>query len=158
MRIYKCAFYNCRPPVTTCRKGRTQRAGNDRLWWAWHKTNKKNSRPFAVVWYGSTPGPPVSECWRACTLYLLSWICYLGDKPHSPNLSDLAECVILCTSWLQSPGKVYCQTVNIWVTLVELRGPILSPQARHQLSIYCIKELFGRNSPHLASVNSSYKI
>jgi hypothetical protein len=30
-------------------------------------------------------------------------ICYLGDKPHSPNLSDLAECVILCTSWLQSP-------------------------------------------------------
>jgi hypothetical protein len=22
-------------------------------------------------------------------------ICYLGDKPHSPNLSDLAECVIV---------------------------------------------------------------
>ncbi len=36
-------------------------------------------------------------------------ICYLGDKPHSPNLSDLAECVILCTSWLQSPGKVYAE-------------------------------------------------
>jgi hypothetical protein len=34
----------------------------------------------------------------------------------------------------------------------------LSTQAGHQLSIYCIKELFGRNSPHLASVNSSYKI
>ncbi len=51
-------------------------------------------------------------------------ICYLGDKPHSPNLSDLAECVILCTFWLQSPGKVYCRAVNIWVTLVELRGPI----------------------------------
>jgi hypothetical protein len=32
-------------------------------------------------------------------------ICYLGDKPHSPNLSDLSECVILCTSWLQSPWK-----------------------------------------------------
>ncbi len=48
-------------------------------------------------------------------------IFYLGDKPHSPNLSDLAECVILCTSWLQSPGKVYCRAVNIWVTLVELR-------------------------------------
>ncbi len=32
-----------------------------------------------------------------------------------------------------------------------LRGPILSAQAGHQLSIYCIKELFGRNSPHLAS-------
>ncbi len=28
------------------------------------------------------------------------------EQPHSPNLSDLAECVILCTSWLQSPGKV----------------------------------------------------
>jgi hypothetical protein len=56
-------------------------------------------------------------------------ICYLGDKPHSPNLSDLAECVILCTSWLQSPGKVYCWTVNIWVTLVELRVPILSAGA-----------------------------
>jgi hypothetical protein len=37
----------------------------------------------------------------------------LGDKPHGPNLSDLAECVILCTSWLQSPGKVYCRAVNI---------------------------------------------
>ena len=61
-------------------------------------------------------------------------ICYLGDKPHSPNLSDLAECVILCTSWLPSPGKVYCRTVNIWVTLVELRGPILFAQAGHQLS------------------------
>jgi hypothetical protein len=85
-------------------------------------------------------------------------ICYLGDKPHSPNLSDLAECVILCTSWLQSPGKVYCREVNIWVTLVELRGPILSAQAGHQLSIYCIKALCGRNSPHLASVNSAYKI
>ncbi len=56
-------------------------------------------------------------------------ICYIGDKPHSPNLSDLAECVILCTSWLQSPGKVYCRAVNIWVTPVELRGPILSAQA-----------------------------
>jgi hypothetical protein len=33
-------------------------------------------------------------------------ICYLGDKPHGPNLSDLAECVILCTSWLQSPVLV----------------------------------------------------
>ena len=44
------------------------------------------------------------------------------------------------------------------MTRVELRGPILSAQAGHQLSIYCIKELFGRNSPHLASVNSSYKI
>ncbi len=87
-----------------------------------------------------------------------SGICYLGDKPHSPNHSDLAECVILCTSWLPSPGKVYCQTGNIWVTLVELRGPIRSAQAGHQLSIYCIKELFGRNSPHLASVNSAYKI
>ncbi len=85
-------------------------------------------------------------------------ICYLGDKPHSPNLSDLAECVILCTSWLPSPGKVYCRMVNIWVTLVQLRGPILSVQAGHQLSTYCIKELFGRNSPHLASVNSGYKI
>jgi hypothetical protein len=31
--------------------------------------------------------------------------------------------------------------------LVELRGPILSAQAGHQLSIYCVKELFGRNSP-----------
>ncbi len=61
-----------------------------------------------------------------------SGICYLGDKPHSPNLSDLAECVILCTSWLPSPGKVYCRTVNIWVTLVELRGSILSAQAGHQ--------------------------
>ncbi len=81
------------------------------------------------------------------------------EQPYSPNLSDLAECVILCTSWLPSPGKVYCRTVNIWVTLlVELRGPILSAQAGHQLSIYCIKELFGRNSPHLASVNSAYKI
>ncbi len=28
------------------------------------------------------------------------------EQPYSPNLSDLAECVILCTSWLQSPGKV----------------------------------------------------
>ncbi len=36
-----------------------------------------------------------------------SGICYLGDKPHSPNLFDLADCVILCTLWLQSPGKVY---------------------------------------------------
>jgi hypothetical protein len=44
------------------------------------------------------------------------------------------------------------------VTLVELRGPILSAKAGHQLSIYCIKELLGRNSPHLASVNSAYKI
>jgi hypothetical protein len=43
------------------------------------------------------------------------------------------------------------------VARVELRGPILSAQAGHQLSIYC-KELFGRNSPHLASVNSAYKI
>ncbi len=81
-----------------------------------------------------------------------------SNHTASPNLSDLAECVILCTSWLQSPGKVYCRTVNIWVTLVELRGPILSAQAGHQLSIYCIKELFCRNSPHLASVNSAYKI
>jgi hypothetical protein len=31
------------------------------------------------------------------------------------------------------------------VMLVELRVPILSALARHQLSIYCIKELFGRN-------------
>jgi hypothetical protein len=50
-------------------------------------------------------------------LYMTAWgnpgICYLGDKPHSPNLSDFAECVILCTSWLQSPGKVYCRAVNI---------------------------------------------
>ena len=30
----------------------------------------------------------------------------LKDFPYSPNLSDSAECVILCTSWLQSPGKV----------------------------------------------------
>jgi hypothetical protein len=28
------------------------------------------------------------------------------EQPYSPNLSDLAECVILCPSWLQSPGKV----------------------------------------------------
>ncbi len=28
------------------------------------------------------------------------------EHPYSPNLSDSAECVILCTSWLQSPGKV----------------------------------------------------
>ncbi len=82
----------------------------------------------------------------------------LGFKTVTSNLSDLAECVILCTSWLPSPGKVYCQAGNIWVTLVELRGPILYAQAGHQLSIYCIKELFGRNSPHLASVNSAYKI
>jgi hypothetical protein len=66
--------------------------------------------------------------------------------------------VILWTSWLPSPEKDSCRAVNIWVTLVELRGPILSAQAGHQLSIYCIKELFGRNSPHLASVNSAYKI
>jgi hypothetical protein len=46
-------------------------------------------------------------------------ICYLGDKPHSPNLSDLAECVILCTSWLRSPGKVYCRAVYIWVQWAE---------------------------------------
>jgi len=38
--------------------------------------------------------------------HIKSGICYLGDKPHGPNLSDLAECVILCTSWLQSPGNV----------------------------------------------------
>ncbi len=50
------------------------------------------------------------------------------EQPYSPNLSDLAECVILCTSWLPPPGKVYCRMVNIWVTLVELRGPILSAQ------------------------------
>ncbi len=80
------------------------------------------------------------------------------EQPYSLNLSDLAECVILCTSSLPSPGKVYCRRVNIWVTLVKLRGPILSAQTGHQLSIYCIKELFGRNSPHLASVNSAYKI
>jgi hypothetical protein len=80
------------------------------------------------------------------------------EQPYSPNFSDLAECVILCTSWLPSPGKVYCRAVNIWVTLVELRVPILSAKAGHQLSIYCIKELLGRNSPHLASVNSVYKI
>ncbi len=73
-------------------------------------------------------------------LMSVSGICYLGDEPHSPNLSDLAECVILCTSWLQSPGKVYCRAVNIWVALVELKGPILSAQAGHQLSIYCIRE------------------
>jgi hypothetical protein len=42
--------------------------------------------------------------------------------------------------------------------LVELRVPILSALARHQLSIYCIKELFGRNDRNLASVNSAYKI
>ncbi len=42
--------------------------------------------------------------------------------------------------------------------VVELRGPILSAQAGHQLSIYYIKELCGRNSPHLASVNSACKI
>jgi hypothetical protein len=35
------------------------------------------------------------------------------EQPYSPNLSDLAECVILCTSWLPSPGKVYCRAVNI---------------------------------------------
>ncbi len=44
-----------------------------------------------------------------------------------------------------------------FLSVVDLRGPILSAQAGHQLSIYCIKELFGRNSPHLASVNSAYK-
>ncbi len=27
------------------------------------------------------------------------------EQPYSPNLSDSAECVILCTSWLQSPGR-----------------------------------------------------
>ncbi len=71
-------------------------------------------------------------------------ICYLGDKPHSPNLSDLAECVILCTSWLPSPGKVYFQTVNIWVTLVELRGPILSARtpALHLLYQRSVRQKF----------------
>jgi hypothetical protein len=44
------------------------------------------------------------------------------------------------------------------VTRVVLRGPILSAQEGHQLSICCTKELFDRNSPHLASVNSAYKI
>jgi hypothetical protein len=28
------------------------------------------------------------------------------EQPYSPNLSDLAKCVILCTSWLQSHRKV----------------------------------------------------
>ncbi len=38
-----------------------------------------------------------------------------------------------------TPGKDSCRAVNIWVTRIELRGPILSAQAEHQLSIYCIK-------------------
>jgi hypothetical protein len=54
-------------------------------------------------------------------------------QPHSLNLSDSAECVILWTSWLPSPGKVSCRAVNIWVTRVELRVPILSAKAGHQL-------------------------
>ncbi len=93
----------------------------------------------------ATPPPHIS------TLVLYTW--RKMEQPYSPNLSDLAECVILCTSWLQSPGKVYCWAVNIWEMLVELRVPILCALARHQLSIYCIKELFGRNYRHLASVN-----
>ncbi len=40
------------------------------------------------------------------SLALPSGICYLEDKPYCPNLSDSAECVKLCTSWLQYPGKV----------------------------------------------------
>ncbi len=45
------------------------------------------------------------------------------EHPYSPNLSDSAECVILCMSWLQSPGKLSCRAVNIWLTRVELRCP-----------------------------------
>ncbi len=61
-------------------------------------------------------------------------------------------------------------TVVIWCRCVMLSSVMVAPpffvfpesfttsQAGHQLSIYCIKELIGRNSPHLASVNSAYKI
>jgi hypothetical protein len=38
------------------------------------------------------------------------------EQPYSPNLSDSAECVILCTSWLPSPGKVSRQ---MWGPLSE---------------------------------------
>ncbi len=54
-------------------------------------------------------------------------------------LTRPSEWRILCTSWLQSPGQVSCREVNIWVTRVELRGPILSAQAWHQLSICCTR-------------------
>ncbi len=87
-----------------------------------------------------------SHIWLTASHQEAPGICYLGDKPHSPNLSDLAECVILCTSWLPSPGKVYCPTVNIWVTLVELRGPILSAQAGHQLSNSDASEMKAKES------------
>ncbi len=50
----------------------------------------------------------------------------LEDKPYCSNPSDWAECVILWTSRLQSPGKVSCRAVNIPVTWVGLRIPFLS--------------------------------
>ena len=33
------------------------------------------------------------------------------EQPYSPNLSDSAECVILCTSWLQSPVPKFIDPV-----------------------------------------------
>ncbi len=44
---------------------------------------------------------------RVENLCALSYSWRKMEQPYSPNLSDLAECVILCTSWLQSPGKVF---------------------------------------------------
>ncbi len=62
--------------------------------------------------------------------------------------------MILWRSWLPSPGKDSCRrAVNSWVTWVELRGPILSAQAGHQLSIYCIKERAVRQKFSTAGVS-----
>jgi len=33
------------------------------------------------------------------------------EQPYSPNLSDSAECVILCTSWLHSPVPKFIDPV-----------------------------------------------
>ncbi len=41
--------------------------------------------------------------WQACAA--TPGICYLGDKPPSPILSDLAECVILCYVMVATPWK-----------------------------------------------------
>ncbi len=53
--------------------------------------------------------------------------------------------MILCTSWLQSPGKVYCRAVNIWVTRVELRPYSFCPSrtpALHFLYKRAIRQKF----------------
>jgi hypothetical protein len=41
---------------------------------------------------------------------------------------------------------------------MEVRGTQKATITMRSSAIYCIKELFGRNYPHLASVNSAYKI